>query len=169
MYNDDAYNSFDLICSSITVLFTHGSHPHPLFYLKLYKYGKPKTCQGCGIDTERAVICYIKCNYFLDFRCATLPLTVRLHRYDDHPLTLCYSENVEKASGKYWCDICERETNPQSWFYTCEHCGVTLHVLCVLGDLRYASPGGTIGGNDAELLPNDRFHDHFAKIVIAVA
>jgi len=131
---------FDLVCSSIDVPFIHGSHPHHLLYLKLQD-GHFKTCQSCGIDHTKVVLGCVKCNYFLDFHCATLPLTVSLPRYDDHPLTLCYGE---KASGKYWCDICERETNTETWFYTGLESGVTLHILCVLGDIRYAKPGGNI-------------------------
>ncbi|VYS58804.1 unnamed protein product [Arabidopsis thaliana] len=148
------YNSyrdkFDLLCSSITVPFIHGSHDHHLLYYKL-RYGQVKTCQNCGIDETEVLGCS-KCNYYLDFCCATLPKTVMLPRYDDHPLTLCYGD--ENASGKYWCDICERETNPKTWFYTCKDCGVTFHILCVVGDIRYAKPGGKING-DYELLANN--------------
>ncbi|CAL9232014.1 unnamed protein product [Arabidopsis halleri] len=96
-----------------------------------------KTCQNCSNVVDEFALGFIKCNYFLDFRCASLPLTVKLPMYDDHALTLCYGE---KANDKYWCDICERETNPGTWFYTCNDCGVTLHILCVLGNVRYAKP-----------------------------
>ncbi|CAL9248407.1 unnamed protein product [Arabidopsis halleri] len=141
---------FDIVCSSIDVPLIHESHPHHLLYLKL-EDGQFKTCQSCGIDQTKVVLGCVKCNYFLDFRCATLPYIVTLPRYDDHPLTLCYGE---KASGKYWCDICERETNPKTWFYTCSDCGVTLHILCVVGDIRYAKPGGKICEN-MQLLSNN--------------
>ncbi|CAH2045182.1 unnamed protein product [Thlaspi arvense] len=151
MYRDGHGGNFDLICSSITAPFTHGSHPHPLFYLKLARYGDLKKCQGCGRNAQGAALGCIKCDFYLDFRCATLPTKVGLPRYDDHPLTLCYDE---EASGKYWRDICETETNPETWYYTCCDCGVTLHVLCVLGDIRYAKYGGKFD-DQVELLPND--------------
>ncbi|CAL9248403.1 unnamed protein product [Arabidopsis halleri] len=131
---------FDLVCTSIDVPFIHGSHPHHLLYLKL-EDGQFKTCQSCGFDHSKVVL-----------GCVTLPYMVTLPRYDDHPLTLCYGE---KASNKYWCDICERETNPETWFYTCSDCGVTLHILCVLGDIRYAKHGGKIC-EGFELLHNNR-------------
>ncbi|XP_010425520.1 PREDICTED: uncharacterized protein LOC104710585 [Camelina sativa] len=150
IYSASPWN-FDLLCSSITVPFIHGSHEHHLLYLKL-QYGNVKTCQSCGFDEDRVVIGCKKCDYYLDFRCATLPVTLSLPRYDDHPLTLCYGD--EKASGKYWCDICERETNPKTWFYTCEDCGITLHVFCVVGDIRYAQQGGKIQF-DFKLRPNN--------------
>ncbi|CAH2045178.1 unnamed protein product [Thlaspi arvense] len=152
MYSGENHNSFDLLCSSITDPLTHGSHPHPLFFLELPSYGDLKKCRGCGMDAQGAALGCSKCDFYLDFRCATLPLTVRLHRYDDHPLTLCYGE--EASSGKYWCDVCERETNRETWFYTCYDCGVTLHDLCVLGDIRYAKAGGKFD-NQVDFLPND--------------
>ncbi|XP_019085258.1 PREDICTED: uncharacterized protein LOC104710572 isoform X2 [Camelina sativa] len=105
-----------------------------------------KTCHNCSNMIREFALGCIKCDYFLDFRCATLPSKVGLPKYDDHPLTLCYGE---KASGKYWCDICERETNPETWFYTCNGCVVTLHIFCVLGNVRYAKPGGKIEKNIA--------------------
>ncbi|XP_024006873.1 uncharacterized protein LOC18013065 [Eutrema salsugineum] len=143
MYTDGD-GTYDLICSSMTMPFIHGSHPHPLLYLQDRNISVRERCQSCLGGLFEEFLGCIECNYFLDFRCATLPLSIRLDRYDDHPLTLCYGE---KASGKYWCDICERETDPETWFYTCEHCGVTLHVFCVLGNLRYAKPGGKIEGD----------------------
>lgn len=150
MYTDGS-DTYDLLCSSITMPLIHGSHPHPLLYLEEDYYGDREACQGWDRGGELELGC-IQCDFYLDFRCATLPLTVSLHRYDDHPLTLCYGE--EATSGKYWCDICETETNPKTWFYTCYDCGVTLHVFCVLGDIRYAKPGGKIEG-DLELMVNN--------------
>lgn len=138
MYTDGR-KTYELLCSSITMPFIHGSHPHPLLYLGKDVFGHFKSCQGCNKLGSTVVIGCIKCDFFLDFRCATLPLTVIRHRYDDHPLTLCYGE--EATSGKYWCDICERETNPKI-------------VFCVLGDIRYAKPGGKIEGN-VELMLNN--------------
>ena len=63
------------------------------------------------------------------------------HRVDDHPLLLCYGEEV---SSKYWCDICEKETNPETWFYTCKDHRASLHTMCVLGDCSEIMPKSTI-------------------------
>ncbi|ESQ32714.1 hypothetical protein EUTSA_v10005411mg, partial [Eutrema salsugineum] len=155
-YRDKYGEVVDLLCISITEPFVHGSHPHPLFYINVeHDEELTKTCQGCGIRTEEMVLGCTKCRFFLDFRCATLPLTVRLDRYDDHPLTLCYGEKAsgEKASGKYWCDICEREKDPETWFYACKDCGVTLHVFCVVGDFKCAR-SGDVFDNEHKLLSN---------------
>ncbi|CAH2045174.1 unnamed protein product [Thlaspi arvense] len=144
MYMDGDEDQFDLLCTSITVPFIHESHPHPLLYLieGPDDDNDMKTCQSCDGPVYQGFLGCIKCKYYLDFRCATLPLTVSLHGYYEHPLTLCYGE---KASGKYkykyWCDICEGETDPKTWFYT-SACGATLHVYCLLGHVRYPKPGG---------------------------
>ncbi|KAL0737663.1 hypothetical protein Bca4012_013873 [Brassica carinata] len=140
MYTDGD-QMFDLLCSSLSVPFIHESHPHPLLYhSNRYDSVAPKSCQICHRGGNNVVLGCFKCNYFWDFHCATLPLKVRLPRYDDHPLTLCYGE---KAKGRYWCDICEGETNPEKWFYTSD-CGVAFHVFCALWNVRYAKPGGKI-------------------------
>ncbi|KAL9816095.1 hypothetical protein AtNW77_Chr4g0273981 [Arabidopsis thaliana] len=82
----------------------------------------------------------LNCRFVICFDCATLPQVVK-HRVDDHPLSLCYGE---RASGKYWCDICEKETNPETWFYTCKDHQASLHTECVYGEFSGLMPGSTI-------------------------
>ncbi|XP_020882504.1 uncharacterized protein LOC110228725 [Arabidopsis lyrata subsp. lyrata] len=45
----------DVLCSSITVPFIHGSHDHHLLYLK-QRFGDVKTCPGCDMDETDVVI-----------------------------------------------------------------------------------------------------------------
>ncbi|WZZ11832.1 hypothetical protein YC2023_104921 [Brassica napus] len=44
-----------------------------------------------------------------------------------------FHSTKKKANGKYWYDICEKETNAKNWFYT-----------CALGDTRWLMPGNTL-------------------------
>ncbi|CAG7859742.1 unnamed protein product [Brassica rapa] len=126
-------NSLELLhCGSISEPFTHPSHPHhPLYYTLIEK---KELCNGCN-GREYFILKCIEgdCGFVLGFTCATLPQVVN-HRVDDHPLSLCYGEEEEEASGKYWSYICERETNPNNWFYTCKDHLACLHIKCVLGD-----------------------------------
>ncbi|CAN6861411.1 unnamed protein product [Brassica oleracea] len=121
----------DVMCGSISEPFTHPSHPHHPLYYSLIE--KEELCNGCN-GREYFILKCIggDCGFVLGFTCPTLPQVVN-HRVDDHPLSLCYGEE-EEASGKYWCDICERETNPNNWFYTCKNHLACLHIKCVLGD-----------------------------------
>ncbi|CAL9245512.1 unnamed protein product [Arabidopsis halleri] len=127
----------DVRCASVVEPFFHQSHPnHPLYYTS------PRgVCSACKKEAFHVLRCVEDdCGYILDFECALLPYEVK-HRVDDHYLSLCYGEN---SNGKYWCDICERETDPKAWFYTCKYCGVTLHTNCVLGDFRGLRPGSSV-------------------------
>ncbi|KAG2264198.1 hypothetical protein Bca52824_071277 [Brassica carinata] len=45
MYTDGS-DTYDLLCSSITMPLIHGSHPHPLLYLEEDYYGDREACQG---------------------------------------------------------------------------------------------------------------------------
>ncbi|KAH0852828.1 LOW QUALITY PROTEIN: hypothetical protein HID58_093669 [Brassica napus] len=130
MYKDGG-KEFDVLCGSISEPFVHPSHPqHPLYYIPTEEV---EICNGCNSKEDYVLRCIEDdCRFVLCFKCATLPQVVK-HRVDDHPLSLCYGEE-EEASGKYWCDICERETNPKEWFYTCKDQRASLHTECVLGD-----------------------------------
>ncbi|EOA22301.1 hypothetical protein CARUB_v10002902mg [Capsella rubella] len=105
----------DVLCGSVSEPFVHPSHPHhPLYYIPAVEDTK---CNGCNRWTPNVLTCIESgCGFVLCFDCATLPQVVK-HRVDDHPLSLCYGE---EAIGKYWCDICEEETNPKTCFFTCK-------------------------------------------------
>ncbi|XP_033136784.1 uncharacterized protein LOC103836770 isoform X2 [Brassica rapa] len=130
----DGDKMLDVLCGSITEPFVHPSHPeHPLYYIPT-----GELCDGCSNIERRMLRCVEgDCEYVLGFKCATLPQVVK-HRIDDHPLSLCYGE--KKASGKYWCDICEERTYPNNWFYTCKDQRASLHTECVLGDFEGLMP-----------------------------
>ncbi|CAH2071928.1 unnamed protein product [Thlaspi arvense] len=106
---------FDVLCGSISEPFAHPSHPlHPLYYIP---HDEREICNGCNLEKSDVLRCIEDgCVFILCFKCATLPQTVN-HRVDDDPLSLCYGE--EASGGKNWCDICEKEANPKTWFYTC--------------------------------------------------
>ncbi|CAA0394728.1 unnamed protein product [Arabidopsis thaliana] len=137
MYQCD-FMKLDVLCGSVSEPYIHPGHPHhPLYYIPQVE---EKQCNGCNNREVRVLTCIESgCGYVLCFDCATLPQVVK-HRVDDHPLSLCYGE---EASGKYWCDICEKETYPKTWFYTCKDHRASLHTKCVLGDLVGLMPRST--------------------------
>ncbi|WZZ84331.1 hypothetical protein YC2023_112910 [Brassica napus] len=131
MYKDGD-KMLDVLCGSISEPFVHPSHPHhPLYYIPTEN--DDKICNGCNGEEPHVLRCIEgDCGFVLGFKCATEPKVVK-HRVDDHPISLCYGEE-EEASGKYWCDICEKETDSKEWFYTCKDQRASLHRECVLGD-----------------------------------
>ncbi|EOA19683.1 hypothetical protein CARUB_v10003354mg [Capsella rubella] len=137
--------TFDVRCGSISEPFSHPSfHDHPLYYIS--QVGGIKRCNGCNEKGNDVLRCIEDdCKFVLCFKCATLPQVVK-HRVDDHPLSLCYDED---ATGEYWCDICEKETNPTKWFYTCKDNQSSLHTKCVLGNFSNLMPRSTIEDRNA--------------------
>ncbi|KAJ0265073.1 DC1 domain-containing protein [Hirschfeldia incana] len=146
------HKKLDVLCGSVSEPFVHPSHlHHPLYYMPTEK---GKICNGCNTWEPFVLICIEgDCGFVLCFRCATLPQVVK-HRVDDYPLSLCYGE---EASGKYWCDICEKETSPKNWFYTCKDQQASLHIECVLGSYIRLMPRSIakFWGKSYEVVPNN--------------
>ncbi|CAH8360807.1 unnamed protein product [Eruca vesicaria subsp. sativa] len=144
--------NIDVRCGTFSELESYDFHDHPIYYTHKNNYLRCRACQRhLPLDM---LTCY-DCDFELDFRCFNLPRVVK-YKDDVPPLSLCYGE--EDPSGKYWCDICEGETNPKYWFYTCSHSGVTLHVQCVLGDFSFLMPRRIMqyfGDWKIEVVPNN--------------
>ncbi|KAG2244357.1 hypothetical protein Bca52824_093804 [Brassica carinata] len=154
MYKDGD-KMLDVLCGSISEPFVHPSHPHhPSYYIPTEN--DDKICNGCNRKEPHVLRCIEgDCGFVLCFKCATQPKVVK-HRVDDHPLSLCYGEE-EEASGKYWCDICEKETDSKEWFYTCKDQRASLHRECVLGDSTGLMPRtvAKIWGKSFEVVLNN--------------
>ncbi|CAN6969752.1 unnamed protein product [Brassica rapa subsp. trilocularis] len=161
MYKDED-KELDVLCGSISEPFFHPSHPqHPLYYIPIEEV---EICNGCNLKESHVLRCIEgDCGFALGFKCATLPQVVK-NRVDDHPLSLCYGEE-EEASGRYWCDICEKETDSKEWFYTCKDQRASLHTRCVLGDSTGLMPRSLakIWGKSCEVGLNDNVTRPFCK------
>ncbi|KDP46648.1 hypothetical protein JCGZ_10957 [Jatropha curcas] len=99
-------------------------------------------CSAC-YETKFSYFECEDCNFCLDFKCATLPISVR-HRFDEkHPLKLTY-DFVSDRSFDHYCEVCEMRIDPGTyvfnyapWFYGCEECDISIHPECVLGRYPY--------------------------------
>ena len=118
--------SLDVSCSLILDILTHPGHDHQLL---LSSIKSPQNCSCCDSKTYPIFRC-TTCEFALDFKCATLPLTAR-YKQHEHLFTLCYT--AEDDSGEYYCDICEDERDPKHWFYYCVDCSYPAHTKCILG------------------------------------
>lgn len=128
----------DLHCSFFSEPFVHGGHSHPLYFVNQGQRHRCESCRSYQI-LGHMLSCDV-CEFKLCLRCASLPVKIN-HMNDEHPLTLCCGE---KANGKCWCDICERELDATKWFYTCFDCGGTAHADCLIGDFSHLMPGSII-------------------------
>ena len=132
----------DVQCSLILDILSHKGHEH-LLCLSTTSYSQ--NCSSCDFKSSPLyyqnyqVLRCITCEFALDFKCATLPLTTR-YKQHEHPFTLSYV--VEDDSGDYYCDICEEERDPKHWFYYCANCSYPAHPECILGKYPNIKFGG---------------------------
>ncbi|XP_010495933.1 PREDICTED: uncharacterized protein LOC104773078 [Camelina sativa] len=144
-YEVDSHNILDVRCGSISEPFVHKSHPHALYYsTDFYRF-----CSACACMPRSTISCD-ECDFRLCFKYAFLPQNLMRRRYDDHPLFLSFGGDLD-VDGEYWCDACETKVNPKEWFYTCNDCGTTLHISCVVGDFSYIMPGSV--GDFSYMMP----------------
>ena len=122
----DACNfSVDVSCSLIYETLKHDGHQHPLI---LSSSRSTRKCSVC--NSKSKIFLCSRCKFILNFKRATLPLTVKYEQHE-HLFTLCYT--VEDGSGEYYCDICEEERDAKNWFYYCADCDYPAHPHCIFG------------------------------------
>jgi hypothetical protein len=125
----------DVQCSLNLDIVIHEGHEHRLILSNTpYK----QKCNCCDNERYQVFRC-TTCEFALDFKCATLPLSTR-YKQHDHPFKLCYTP--EDDSGEYYCDICEEERDPQHWYYYCAKCNYLAHPECILGKYPNYKFGG---------------------------
>ncbi|KAH1096259.1 hypothetical protein J1N35_013180 [Gossypium stocksii] len=140
-HKGDCRFDIDIQCMLFSDTLKRPSHEHSLF---LDHNNQGTSCSACfkTLDSgDVAYRCIKRCDFSLDVGCATLPLTV-WYKYDRHPLTLTYSDYSEPS--QHYCDLCEKEREPNRWFYHCADCDNSLHLNCALGDLPYMKLGNKL-------------------------
>ena len=93
-------------CSLIYETLKHDGHQHPLILSSSRSTGKCSVC-----NSKSKIFRCSRCKFILNFKCATLPLTVKYEQHENL-FTLCYT--VEDDSGEYYCDICEEERDAKN-------------------------------------------------------
>ncbi|XP_016715892.1 uncharacterized protein [Gossypium hirsutum] len=119
----------------------HPGHQHPI----LYNRNQHGRCNGCG-ETWRSQFSCKHCHFNLDFDCSRLPLSTR-HKRHEHPPALTYHEGNDYPKYHY-CDLCEKERDPNLWFYHCAICEFSAHPNCVLAIYLFIKPGSMYKGKD---------------------
>ncbi|KAL0716951.1 hypothetical protein Bca4012_066273 [Brassica carinata] len=87
----------DVRCSLVPDYFTHESHEHPLFISTSYKGKNKICCEGCKEICMQSYLQCSVCNFAICYQCATIPNELS-YKYDKHPLSLCYGEEVRDGT-----------------------------------------------------------------------
>ncbi|XVF84212.1 hypothetical protein PTKIN_Ptkin17bG0007500 [Pterospermum kingtungense] len=136
---EGCFFEIDIQCSLSSDTLKHPSHEHPLYLVHNYQ-GK---CSGCLEEYSRlAYGCTKRCDFTSDIWCLTLPLT-GWYKYDRHPLTLTYID--DSSPSQHYCDLCEKDRDPNRWFYYCADCDNSLHIDCAIGDVPFIKLGRKTG------------------------
>ncbi|KAJ0680090.1 putative chromatin regulator PHD family [Helianthus annuus] len=126
----------DVHCAFLPKEITHTIHPNHLLY-RVYPGDWDKRCRMCEDYYPRISFDCHTCNDFsLHARCALfIPETTR-NKCDKHPMKLSYFP-AENHKSDYFCEVCERELNPEMPFYHCHDCMQSMHTACAPSILLY--------------------------------
>jgi hypothetical protein len=91
--------------------------------MSIYRKSEIK-CEGCNREKRLRGLIYhcSHCNFSLETKCASLPLTVQAEIHHEHPLTLV------RKSVSFTCDACGEEG--KGMFYLCAICPFLVHLQC---------------------------------------
>ncbi|MBA0870129.1 hypothetical protein Goshw_008161, partial [Gossypium schwendimanii] len=81
-----------------------------------------------------------ECKFIIHVNCA-------LQEVDGHCLVLTFHEDTDYSEYLY-CDICEKQRSPCTWFYHCVICDNSAHLHCVVGDHPFIKRGMTFIESD---------------------
>ncbi|MFQ6655432.1 hypothetical protein Gotur_025988 [Gossypium turneri] len=132
-------------CAILAFSCMSGGHEHLLL---LYRTYLGEYCNACGGSTgDYAVYRCKACNFNVHSGCATLLPQTTWHKSDRHCLILTYHEDNDYSQHHY-CDVCEKERSPNTWFYHCPICDNSAHLSCVLRDDQFLKRGIKIRESD---------------------
>ncbi|KAJ0639285.1 putative chromatin regulator PHD family [Helianthus annuus] len=126
----------DVHCAFLPKEITHTFHPNHLLSW-VYHGDSNNRCRMCGYTYPSNSFDCHTCNDFrLHVGCAMfIPETTR-NKCDKHPMKLSYVP-VENHKSDYFCEVCERELNPEMPFYHCHDCMQSMHTTCAPSILQY--------------------------------
>lgn len=137
-----AYGIYDVGCVCLPEKIKHITHHHPLKRLNFESEGA--VCEACSCEcwgwaATLVYGCEI-CDFNLHSYCALKPRTVS-HRWDSHPLRLILSieDDVEEHPQDFECEFCSQVIDTNTWFYHCNICDLSFHMLCVNPYFLYAN------------------------------
>ena len=128
------YFYLDVKCATLSGPIKHEGHKHRLTPTE--KTNKPD-CSACFSTIYNLAFKCDICDFIMHSDCAMLPPSLK-HRYDKHPFILTYYP-LQDHPDDYYCEICENEENPKTWFYHCVKCDQSIHVYCARRYQEYSN------------------------------
>ncbi|KAJ0819335.1 putative chromatin regulator PHD family [Helianthus annuus] len=119
-------------------------HPaHQQHTLVLHSKAPPRKffgvfeCDICRLRCNGFAYCCMDCDKFIiDVECALLIPESTTNKCDKHCMKLSYFP-IENHKSDYFCEVCERQLNPEMPFYHCHECMQSMHTACAPSILQY--------------------------------
>ncbi|KAH7864908.1 hypothetical protein Vadar_011402 [Vaccinium darrowii] len=115
-----------LVMLSIQQSIQHKSHPHqliPLLHESIF------LCAACGIKHQGTSFLCTTCGYWINQKCASSPLNLKLSDHPGHTLSLFYF--IEEHFYLPCCKICFQTIHRRYWVYRCSKCkSYVVHLQC---------------------------------------
>ncbi|XP_058207623.1 protein VACUOLELESS GAMETOPHYTES-like [Rhododendron vialii] len=120
-----------LVVLSIQQSIEHTSHPHQLIPMR-----KESTfsCDACGIKHEGTSFLCTTCGFWINQKCASSPINLKLNNHHHHTLSLIYI-----LPERHECQICSEEICRRNWAYSCSECHYRTHLHCALLDKGHST------------------------------
>ncbi|KAJ0639238.1 putative chromatin regulator PHD family [Helianthus annuus] len=134
----DCNNFFiDVDCAFLPKEITHTIHPNHLLSRVYHRDWEDNQCRMCGYFYPNLSFDCRTCNDFrLHVKCALFIPETTTNKCDKHPMKLSYFP-IENHKSDYFCEVCERELNPEMPFYHCHDCMQSMHTACAPSILQY--------------------------------
>ncbi|XP_057468354.1 uncharacterized protein LOC130757598 [Actinidia eriantha] len=128
------YFYLDVKCAILSGPIKHKGHKHRVTLTELTNL---TCCSTCSLLLKGLAFKCDICDFIMRKDCAMLPPSLK-HRYDKHPFILTYYP-LQDHPDDYYCEICESEVNPKTWFYHCVECDQSIHVRCARKYQKYSN------------------------------
>ncbi|KAF7146864.1 hypothetical protein RHSIM_Rhsim03G0012600 [Rhododendron simsii] len=141
---DDCDYDIDMKCAllvlSIQKSIDHKSHPHQLILLERESMF---LCDGCGIKHEGTSLLCTTCGFWINQKCASSPINLKLDNHHDHTLSLFYSVPWQYYQPRPFCKICSERIYKRFWVYCCSECRYLVHLRCAVSHKEHSTSNET--------------------------
>ncbi|KAF7147000.1 hypothetical protein RHSIM_Rhsim03G0013800 [Rhododendron simsii] len=127
-----------LVVLTIQQSIEHTSHPHQL--IPMHKESM-FSCDACGIKHEGTSFLCTTCGFWINQKCASSPLNLKLNNRHRHALSLIYS--IPGLFKEIHCSICSKEIWRGSWAYSCSECHYLVHLHCAVSEKEHSTSNET--------------------------
>ncbi|KAJ0532939.1 putative chromatin regulator PHD family [Helianthus annuus] len=135
----------DVECAFLPKEITHTSHPNHVLS-RVYQSGfLCRICKYTESGNNFSFSCHTCNDFHLHTKCALFIPETTMNKCDKHPMKLSYFP-IENHKSDYFCEVCERELNPERPFYHCRDCMQSIHTTCAPSILQYETYDRYSGG-----------------------